>query len=371
MVGGFTVFKCLMYEFARQTIVMNILITGATGYIGHQLVLKAVSEGYHVNILVRDPNSENVPKHPSVESFPGDVGDKLSIQRAMRGCEHVIHAAGITRLQARDKDVFYKINVDGTRNMLQSAFEAGVRKFIFTSSCAVLGRSFRDPVTEADPRLTAFENDYEISKFAAEELVREYCKRGLQAVIVSPSRVYGPGLTTDGNPITSFISRTLKRGFAFVPSCKDVVGNYVFIDDVVNGHFLALNNGRPGEKYNLGGINMSYGAFFEAISRMASSPVKFYPLPKWILQAVSISAMISSRIAGRETHLSPSVITRLFQHRAVSSEKAINEFGYKITELDDGLAKTFAFLNSNGYERNEQVRLDHGGRERLRQVPVR
>src|SRR6476620_10974279 len=153
---------------------MKMLITGSTGYIGHQLALAAAAKGYAVHALLRDCNAPTRPVHPGIHYFKGDITDPGSIQKAIQGCDVVLHAAALTQLWNKDRNLFYKVNVNGTKNVLQAAQHAGVKKFVFTSTCAVLGPSRKHPICEDDPRLTAFENDYEISKYCAEEIVREY-----------------------------------------------------------------------------------------------------------------------------------------------------------------------------------------------------
>ena len=151
---------------------MKVFITGVTGYIGHRLAEGALARGYVVHALVRNPDSELIPFHPRLVAFKGDVTDKGSIKRAMQGCDWVLHAAGITKFRVKDREIFYKVNVDGTRNVLDAALELGIKRFAFTSTGAVIGPSGKHPMTENDPRVVAFENDYEITKHLAEELVR-------------------------------------------------------------------------------------------------------------------------------------------------------------------------------------------------------
>lgn len=216
---------------------MKLFITGATGYIGNRLLLAAIHKGYTVHALVRSTNPLQLFQHPRIHYFKGDVTSYPSVAGAMEGCDVVMHAAGITQLWHKNRSVFYGVNVGGTKNVLEAACFHHIKRLVFTSSCAVLGPSSTYPVSEEDPRTTPFENDYEISKHCAEELLREYSRRGLFAVIVAPPRVYGPGLWTNGNPICKLIRNVVKRRLAFVPDAKNVVGNYAFIDDVIEGHF--------------------------------------------------------------------------------------------------------------------------------------
>ena len=322
----------------------KILITGATGYIGNRLLFAAIEKGYHVNALVRNAGAASLPKLDAVTYLAGDIRDFHSVCRAMEGCREVIHAAGIAQLWQRDRRMLYEVNVGGTRNVLEAALQHEVERFVFTSSCAVIGPSGDRPVSETDPRLTPFENDYERSKYCAEELVREYVNKGLQAVIISPSRVYGPGLLTISNPLTLLIRNALCRKIAFVPSAKNVVGNYAFIDDVVQAHFKALCFGTPGEKYIAGGENLTYNQFFNAIRSGAANKVRLITVPKAILKAAGAFAYAASLISGKHYHLTPRLVERLYCNRALSCDKAIQQIGYTITPAQEGISKTIQFL---------------------------
>ena len=328
---------------------MKILITGATGYIGYKLAMEAARKNYTVHILVRDPRSPLAPIHPNIIKFKGDITDKESVLAAMEGCSKVMHAAAIAKLSAKDNSVFYSINVDGTRNMLDAALTLGVKKFVFTSSGAVIGPSGKFPMSESDPRIVAFENDYEISKHWAEELVKEYCRKGLFAVIVAAPRVYGPGHECNGNTMNAMLKNILSSKLAFMPSCYDVVANYAFVDDVVNGHFLAMDKGLGGEKYILGGENLSYRAFFEGIKQKAGKKIWLITIPKSIIKFWSFIYMWFCNLLRKETHISPRVIDRLAQNRALSCEKAIRQLGYSITPFAEGIHKTILHLKNKNY----------------------
>ncbi len=325
---------------------MKVFITGASGYIGHQLALAAAERGYAVAALVRSLRSPLLPHHPNIQFFQGDITNADSIKNAIAGCEAVFHAAALTQFWHRNRSLFTQINVEGTRNVLEAAVKHGVKKFVFTSSCAVLGPSGEKPLTESDPRLTPFENDYEVSKFQAEELVKEYGAKGLHTVIVSPPRVYGPGLATKGNPIGKLVRDTVKRGIAFMPAADEVVGNYAFVGDVVAGHLLALDKGRNGEKYILGGENVSYRQLFETIALASGRKLKIVALPVAVLKMWAAAVSGIYFLLGRQTHLSIKVVERLVQNRALSTEKAVRELGYSITPFRRGMEMTIAQLKN-------------------------
>lgn len=325
---------------------MKILITGATGYIGHKLALEAAARNYIVHILVRDPESKNLPVHPRIISFKGDVTDKTSVLAAMSGCTKVLHAAGITKMWDKDSSIFYKVNVEGTRNVLDAALQCGIKKFVYTSTGAVIGPSDKKPMSENDPRIVAFENDYEISKYWAEELVKEYNRKGLFAMIVAAPRVYGPGLFTGGNVFERLLRKILSMRLAFVPSCGQVQANYAFVDDVVVGHFLALDKGLGGEKYILGGENISYTAFFNTIKKFAGKKIRLITVPQPLLYAWSFFHMMLFRLMGKHTNISPKIVQRISQNRALSCEKAIRQLGYSITPFCEGIQKTILNLQN-------------------------
>jgi nucleoside-diphosphate-sugar epimerase len=329
--------------------VMKILITGATGYIGYKLAMEAARRNYIVHILVRDLQSTLLPAHPNIIKFKGDITDKASVIASMMNCDKVIHAAAIAKLSAKDNSVFYSVNVEGTRNMLDAALALGVKKFVFTSSGAVIGPSGKYPMSENDPRITAFENDYEISKHWAEELVKEYCRRGLFAIIVAAPRVYGPGHECNGNTMNILLKNILSMRLAFVPSCDNVVANYAFVDDVVNGHFLAMEKGLGGEKYILGGENLSYRSFFQTIKQNTGKKIRLIRIPKLLLKIWSFFYMSICAILGKETHVSPKVVDRLSQNRALTCDKAIRQLGYSITPFSIGIQKTILHLKNKNY----------------------
>lgn len=329
---------------------MKILVTGATGYIGHKLALEAAARNYTVHILARDKNSKYIPLHPNIKTFEGDITNRDSVFEAMKGCDYVLHAAALAKLWDKDSSIFYKVNVDGTRNVLMAALELGVKKLVFTSTGAVIGPSGKFPMSESDPRITAFENDYEISKYWAEELVKEYSHKGLFSVIVTAPRVYGPGINSGGNVFERLIRKILSMRLAFVPSCDHVLANYAFIDDVVNGHFLALEKGIGGEKYILGGENISYHNFFKTIKQHAGKDIRLIRVPGFLLLTWSYLYMIIYRMVGMHTNISPKVIQRLRQNRALSCDKAIRQLGYSITPFTTGLQKTINNLKNNNDE---------------------
>ncbi|MGB4774232.1 MAG: NAD-dependent epimerase/dehydratase family protein [Daejeonella sp.] len=323
---------------------MKIFITGATGYIGNRLALNLAEQGYIVNILVRNLNSINIPVHPNIVFYKGDVNDEESIKTALKDCEYVYHVAAYARLSSRNADIFYRINVEGTQNVLRQALNAGVKKVVFTSSVAVLGSSLRYPLTENDPRIKTFENDYELTKSLAENLVKEYNTKGLPGVIVTLPRVYGPGYGVYSNGVNKFISWALTKKRIIVPSRQTNEANYVFIDDVLKGHQLAMLKGLPGEKYIIGGENASYKKLFSTILELTGQRTKLIKIPYKLVKAGSYLAYLYAKITAKDHSVSPKILDSLFTNRAVSCQKAIDQLGYTITPLHIGIQKTIEYL---------------------------
>ena len=186
---------------------MKALLTGATGYIGHQLALKLASENFIVHALVRNPKSDKIPRHKNIIVCKGNICDYESIEKAMAGCDYVFHTAAFTNLKCKTIDNFYNVNVNGTKNVLKAALNHKIKKVIYTSTLSVYGPSYKMvPITETQPRLSSYANDYELTKSMSEESVLEYVKKGLSCVILNLTRVYGPGLNTFSNGVNRLIA---------------------------------------------------------------------------------------------------------------------------------------------------------------------
>jgi nucleoside-diphosphate-sugar epimerase len=244
---------------------MKILVTGATGYVGQNLVSRLLNLGHTVHVLCRQQPEEEPFKHKNIVVFTGDLLDYEAVRSAMDGCTQVYHVAAYARAWAKDPKTYFKINVQGTVNILDAALEVGIEKLVYTSTVATLATSNGSPATEEAIRLTDFFTEYESSKFMAEEKVQQYVRRGLNVSIVHPVRVYGPGRWTESNVISMMIKSYIEGNWHVIPGDGNALGCFSYIDDVVDGHILAMENGKPGEKYILGGVNMNFNEFFDLL----------------------------------------------------------------------------------------------------------
>lgn len=323
---------------------MRVFITGATGYLGNKLAKELISTGDKVHLLARNPSDLSTLQGPNVRVFKGDLLDYGAALEAMKSCDRVIHVAGLARLWTKDANDFYRINVEGTKVVLKAAMEIKVEKFIHTSTVGVIGPSLNMPNNEESPRWEGFNNDYEISKFLAEEEVIKALQVGLPALIVRPTRIFGPGTNTPSAGINRLISGYLKKRFVFMPFAPEKIANYGFIDDIAAGHIQAMKRGITGEKYTLGGENVTYDRLYSTIKRLSPSRGIMLRAPKPAIQALAFLEYALSKLLGREPSITPNLVERLGQNAEWDCSKAIHDIGYQITPFEDAIRLTIISL---------------------------
>ena len=324
---------------------MKVFLTGATGYIGHQLAIKLADQNFEVNALVRNLDSDKIPKHKNIIPYKGDICEYETVQNAIKNCEYVFHTAAHTDLKCNKIDKFYHINVVGTKNVLEASLEENVKKVVYTSTLSTFGPAlYKVPITENQPRLASYSNDYELTKSMSEEIVTEYVKKGLSCTILSLTRVYGPGLKTYSNGVNALISKIMYDKVLFVPSKLDVEANYVYIDDVVDAELLALEKGASGEKYIIGGENSDYINLFNKIKSISKSKITILKINYDLIKnSIAFINNINS-VFGKSFLVTPKVLDALFTNRSASSQKAISKLNYKSTPLKIGLQQTINHL---------------------------
>ncbi len=324
---------------------MKCLVTGATGFIGNRLVEELLKPGNEVQVLARSKEKVSQLHGNRVAFFEGDLWDLDVIYDATRNCDVVFHLAAFANIWSKDKMLAYKTNVVGTKNILEAALQNKVKKVIFTSSAAVFPPSENgEEIDETAALPDKYMTDYETTKLQSEQLCIEYCKKGLEVVIVNPTRVFGPGLLNKSNSVTILIKKYISGNWRIIPGTGCSIGNYVFIDDVINGHILALQSGISGEKYILGGANTSFNGFFELLSTVSGKNYKLFHFPFLIILAVSKIELFLAETTGKKPLITPPWAKKYLQNRPVSSKKAINNLNYTITPLDEGIRKTIEWL---------------------------
>lgn len=326
---------------------MAILITGSTGYIGSKLTAKLALQGHQVHLLCRTSPMLPQFQKPNIKVFIGDITDAESIRPALENVEMVYHLAAYARLWAKDASVFHRFNVKGTENVLNEAKRSGVSKVVYTSTAGVIGPSNDKPMTETDPRITGFFNLYEETKSQAEAVAMDYAKQGLNICILNPSRIYGPGLDTGSNPVTKIVELYMKEKWKLIPGSGNDIGSYPYIDDVVDGHISAMEKGRSGERYILGGVNVTFNELMSAIKKYSGIEKKLRHIPFPVLNAVSHLMLWNAKITGKYPMITPDWVAKYKYDWALNSSKAVNELGYTIRPFEEGIKETVEWVKQN------------------------
>ena len=326
---------------------MKCFVTGATGFIGNNLVKALIARGNQVNVLIRSQKAEKLFNDKNISMFKGDLQNTQMINTAMKGCDVVFHLAAFANIWSKDKTLPYKTNVQGTQNILETALKNRIKKMVFTSSAATLPPSKEnEEVDESFPYPLTYLTEYETTKRAAEQLCLDYCQKGLDVVIVNPPRVFGPGLLGKSNSVTIMIKNYVKGTWRIIPGNGSPIGNYAFIDDIINGHILAMQKGSPGEKYILGGSNVSYNDFFEILAQVSGKKHIMFHFPLPVMMLISKFELFMAETFGKKPLITPPWIKRYLQNRVITSKKAIDELSYTITPLPKAIDDTIQWLKT-------------------------
>ena len=326
---------------------MKIFVSGATGSIGAHLVKMLSNRGDSVHILVRSLDKAKNLSFPSINIFKGDIMDKDSIDRAMKGCDQAYHLAAYAKVWAKDSGKFYRVNVAGTVNVLQSALENHVQKVVVTSTGGVLGPSITGIVTEEKIRDIDFFNEYEGSKTYAESRIKDFVSsHDLNIVIVSPTRVYGPFIFGAPSSTTLMVDKYINHNWRIYPGDSEKLGNYIYIEDAALGHILAMEKGRKGQTYILGGENYNYIDFYRILGKVSGVKRRMVKVPLWVQKGVAWAYLIRAEWFGKEPYITPKWIPKGEYDWEVSSEKSIRELGLPVTPLEEGLRKTVAYVQT-------------------------
>lgn len=325
---------------------MATLITGATGFIGGHLVKELVTRGEVVKALVRKTGDTSKLEAMGVELAYGDITDKESVSAALQGCERLYQVAAIYEFWLPDRRRYYQVNVEGTKNVLAAALDAGVAKVVYTSTAETIGEAKGEKKTEITQHRGYHLSDYAKSKYLAELEAMRFSEMGLPVVCVNPSALYGPGDFQDqavGKNILDFLNGKLPGQFGSY-------FNFVYIDDVVNGHILAMEKGEVGERYILGGdediLVKDYVSLLAEVSGVTKIPRE---LPAWLVRTMAFALETLSALTRKPPMLSRDVTRlRLYGLRADNS-KARTELGMTFTPLREGLARTVQWYRDNGY----------------------
>jgi len=306
---------------------MKALVTGATGFVGAAIAKALIASGWQVRVLARAGSDRGNLQQLAAQVVEGDLNDLGSLELALEGCSALFHAAADYRLGARDPKPLYLTNVEGTRNILSAARKVGVQRTVYTSSVATIGiPTDGTPGEERSPvALSDMIGHYKRSKYLAEEVARDAARTGMSVVIVNPSTPVGPG---DIKP-TPTGQLVLDAALGRMPAYVDTGLNIVHVDDVAAGHLLAFERGKTGERYILGGEDMTLRTILEQIARLVGRKPPRIRLPYIAVLPVAYAAEAMTKVTGRSGRVTLEGLRMSRKRMFFSSGKAASELGYR------------------------------------------
>ncbi len=335
---------------------MNCFVTGASGFIGANLVHELNARGHSVKALLRPESDLRGLKGANFEKISGDISDPALLKTAMRGCDWCFHVAASYHLWLRDYQPMYAANVDGTRNVLQAAADAGCSRIVYTSTVGCIGLPKNNhgeiiPTDEETPVSEAqMSNHYKLSKWKAEVIARELAAKNFPIVIVNPAAPIGPRdvkPTPTGKMVLDFLNRKM-------PAYLDTGLNLVHVRDVAIGHILAAEKGKVGERYILGNANGNWTMRrqFQILEEITGLPAPKFRVPHSIaLIAAHIDEAISN-LTGKPPK-APLAGVRMAKYKMYfNPAKAIRELGLPQTPVREALADAVNWFRENGYVKN-------------------
>lgn len=327
---------------------MLAFVTGATGFVGSHVARALAEQGADLRLLVRANSNQKNLEHLNADLVTGDLRDPKSLEEAMAGCDAVFHVAADYRLWVRDPQEMYRANVEGTRAILAGARKNKVRRVVYTSSVATIGfTSNGQPADENSP--VSLENmigTYKRSKFMAEQVAIEGARAGQDIVIVNPTTPVG-GRDIKPTPTGRIIIDFLKRKF---PAYVDTGLNLVDVRECALGHIAALEKGRSGERYILGGENLTLKQILDKLAAITGLPSPKVRVPYILALATGVvDEIYTGRIRGREPRATIDAVRMGRKKMFASSAKAGRELRWKSTLVDDALRRAVSWFRENGY----------------------
>ena len=323
------------------------LVTGATGFVGSAVAAALISSGQTVRALVRPESDRRNLAQLGLETVEGALEDAASLARALHGCRYLFHVAADYRLWVPDPAAMMRTNVEGTKNAMLAALDAGIERVVYTSSVAALGIVADGAADEETPsRFEDMIGPYKQSKFLAEKAVRALvAERGLPAVIVNPSTPVGP---RDVKPTPSG-RLILKAARGQLPGFVDTGLNLVHVDDVAAGHLAAAQTGRIGERYILGGENMPLRAILAEVATQRGLRPPSFEVPRPLAYGAAVASETWARFTGREPFITRNGVRMAKKKMYFTSAKAIRELGYRARPAREGIADALRWFAANGY----------------------
>ena len=323
------------------------LVTGATGFVGAAVARALLAAGIPVRALARPGSDRRNLRGLDVEIAEGTLEDAAALGRAVAGCRYLFHVAADYRLWVPDPAAMFQANVEGTHALMMAALDAGLERIVYTSSVATLGLVAGGNADETTASgMADMIGPYKQSKFAAEEAVRRLiAERRLPAVIVNPSTPVGPG-DVKPTPTGRLIVEAAKGR---MPGYVDTGLNLVHVDDVAAGQLLAAERGRVGERYILGGENMSLAEILAGVARAVGRRPPTLKIPYAVVLPIAAGAEMVARLTGREPFTTLDGVRMSRKKMYFSSAKAMRELGYAPRPAREAIVDAIAWFEANGY----------------------
>jgi len=325
---------------------MTTLVTGAAGFLGSHVTRQLVARGEEVRILIRSSSTNRAIADLSLEYVTGDLRDPASLHRAMKGVKRVFHVAADYRLWARRSQDIYDSNVGGTKNLLDAVRRAGVQQLIYTSTVATIAVDRPElPDEFTDSKLKEMVGHYKRSKWMAEQEVLTEAKSGLPVIVAMPTTPVGPWdwkPTPTGKIVLDFLNGKM-------PGYVETGLNFVGVEECAAGHLLVSEKGRIGERYLLGGENLSLKEMLDALSKITGLAAPRMKIPHSLAFGVACANTVFSRLLWREPGI-PIESVRIARHRMfVDCSRAQRELGFKPGPVSAALERAVRWYEANGY----------------------
>lgn len=321
-----------------------ILVTGGTGFVGRYVVRRLLDGDAEVRLLARDPARIDPATAEQVDVIRGDLCDRWAVARAIDRVDTVLHLAALARPLARRANAFANVNVEAVRNLLDAATAAGVRRFVHVSTWLVAPPDRPAPVRGRAQTPTP----YETSKQAAEKAVAAYAASGREAVIVRPTRVYGPGPLHEANGATQMLRLYLSGRLRVMLDDRGAVANYVHADDVAAGILLAARRGSPGAVYTLGGPeNVTLAQYLGLAAEIAGVRRRVARLSPRAALALARLTCLTGGLGGLPA-IPPAWVRSFLESRSADIALARRDLGYAPRSLVAGMTETIAWLLDGG-----------------------
>lgn len=327
---------------------MLAFVTGATGFLGSHVARVLSEQGADLRVLVRPTSNLRNLEGLKAETATGDLRDPASLEKAISGCDTVFHVAADYRLWVTDPKEMYSSNVEGTRAILEAAGKNKIRNIVYTSSVATIGFTENgQPADEDSPvSLASMIGHYKRSKFMAEQIALDAGRNGMRVVTVNPTTPVGEQ-DVKPTPTGRIVLDFLKRKF---PAYVETGLNLVDVRECARGHIAALEKGKSGERYILGGENLTLKQILDKLSAISHLPSPTVKLPYFVAYlAGAVDQIISGSILGREPRATIETVRMGKTRMWASSAKAERELGWKTLPVDDALARSVAWFKKNGY----------------------